>query len=238
MDKPVNSINTSPIADLVRDLIREQNVKISELIQAIALPDSNCLKVQLNSSWYLNENQDVAQAGVDPYVHWLKSGMTEGRLPASDLIAFVRELAAEREQALRLASEEQERALRRLQHESHEREKVLDAEIVQTKLKVRDEIEAQLRTLAEREQAFRLASEEQERALGRLQHESHEREKVLDAEIVQTKLKARDEIEAQLRTLAERERAFAEQLTQLQHAVSEEWAAQMEAGQLQMAALA
>src|SRR3989475_8058713 len=91
---------------------------------------------------------------------------------------------------------------------------------------------------AQREQSLRIGSEEKERELRQSQHEFLERQRVLEAAMAQTKLKARDDVDAQLRTLAERERAFAEQLTQLQQAASRERAAQMEATQQQISALA
>src|SRR2546427_1418790 len=75
---------------------------------------------------------------------------------------------------------------------------------------------------AQREQSLRIGSEEKERELRQSQHEVLERQRVLEAAMAQTKLKARDDVDAQLRTLAERERAFAEQLAQLQQAASRE----------------
>ena len=142
---------------------------------------------------------------------------------------------------------------------------MLEAEIVQTKLKARDEVDAQLRTLAEkertfaeqlsqlqqtaneahaaqieatqlqlntfaqqhaqREQALQLAIKEKESELSQAQYELLEQQRVLEAEIAQTKLQARDEVDTQLRILAEKERTFAEQLSQLQQAVSQEQSA-------------
>src|SRR5207247_8275225 len=75
---------------------------------------------------------------------------------------------------------------------------------------------------AEREQSLRGAIEEKERELRQSQHEFLERQRVLEAAMAQTKLKARDDVDTQLRTLAERERAFAEQLAQLQQAARRE----------------
>ena len=250
------------LANLWQDITSERNAKIAELMNAVAVPDSNLLKAQLSGSWYLQQNPDIVAAGVDPYEHWLNNGMIEGRLPASDSVVLARDLVSEREHSLRVAIEEKERELHQVQHESLERQKVLEVEIVQTRLHARDEVDAQFRTWAERERAFaeqlsqlqqaasqertaqmeaaqqqisalaeqhaqreqslRVAIEEQERELHQVQHESLERQRVLEAEIVQTKLKARDEVDAQLRTLAERERASAEQLSQLQQAASQE----------------
>src|SRR5688572_859494 len=34
-----------------------------------------------DSDWYLSQYPDVAEAGVDPFAHYLQSGATEGREP-------------------------------------------------------------------------------------------------------------------------------------------------------------
>jgi glycosyltransferase involved in cell wall biosynthesis/SAM-dependent methyltransferase len=143
-----------PLANLWQDITSQRNAKIAELLQAVAEPDSNLLKAQLSGSWYLQQNPDIVEAGVDPYEHWLDKGMTEGRLPASDPVVLARDLVSEQEQSLRGAIEEKERELLQRQHESLERQRVLEAEVAQTKLNARDEVDAQLRTLAERESAF------------------------------------------------------------------------------------
>ena len=267
-----------PLANLWREIINQRNPKIAELIRTVAKPDSNLLKAQLSGSWYRQQNPDIVEAGVDPYEHWLNNGMAEGRLPASDLIVLACDLVSEREQSLHVGIEEKEREFRQAQHEFIERQRVLEAESVQAKLRARYEVDAQLRTLTERERAFaeqlsqlqqtaskeraaqievtqqqmsalaeqhaqweqmlRVAIEEKERGFRQVQYESLERQKALETEIVQTRLNARDEVDAQLRTLAERERAFAEQLSQLQQTASKERAAQIEVTQQQMSALA
>jgi len=254
-----------PLAGLWQDITSQRNAKVAELIRAVAVPDSNLLKSQLNGSWYLQQNPDIVEAGVDPYTHWLNNGMAEGRLPATDPVVLARDLVAEREQTLNVVIEEKGRELRQAQHESLERQKVLEAEIVQVKLKARYEVDAQLRMLAERERVFaeqlnqlqqaanqeraaqadaaqlqmaalaerhaqqeqelRMIIEEKGRELRQAQHESLERQKVLEAEIVQVKLKAHVEVEAQLRISAERERAFGEQLNHLQQVANQAQAA-------------
>ncbi|MEQ1556819.1 MAG: glycoside hydrolase family 99-like domain-containing protein, partial [Gallionella sp.] len=227
--------------------------QIGELLAEIAMPDSKTLKEYLTSSWYLQQNQDVIASGVDPYEHWLAFGKSEGRLPSSDPLVLAHELFAEREQSQRRSTEEKDRELRQVQHESLERQKALEAEISQQFTQLQQsanqertaQIEAaqhQMNALAEqhgqRENSLRVAIEEKDRELRQVQHESLERQKALEAEIAQTKLKARYEVETQLRALAERERVFAEQLTQLQQAASHERVAQVTAAQQQMSALA
>jgi len=265
-----------PLADLWRDIAFQRSANILELINEVAKPSSDLLKSQLRGSWYLQQNPDIAKAGVDPYEHWLKKGVTECRMPAADPIALARDLVSERDRSLRVTIEEKEHELRQLQHESLERQKALNADIAQTRLKARADMDAQLRILAERELAFveqlallrqtasqemaaqkeiaqqqmsalsaqhvqqdqllRTALEEKERELRRFQLESLEQLRSREADVAQTRIKARAEMDAQLLTLAERERAFAEQLAKIQQTSNEEMAAQREMAQQQMSA--
>jgi len=41
-----------------------------------------------DAAWYAEQNPDVAQAGVDPYWHWVHAGADEGRLPSPDFNWF------------------------------------------------------------------------------------------------------------------------------------------------------
>src|SRR4029077_6601969 len=122
-----------PLAKLWQDITSQRKPKIAEFINTVGEPDSNLLRAQLGGSWYLQQNPDIAEAGVEPYEHWCNNGMTEGRLPASDPVILARDLVSEREQSLRGAIEEKERELRQSQHEFLERQRVLEATIAQTK---------------------------------------------------------------------------------------------------------
>jgi len=45
-------------------------------------------KIKFNAAWYLIENKDVQQSGMDPYDHYMRFGKREGRLPKPDF--FIR----------------------------------------------------------------------------------------------------------------------------------------------------
>ncbi len=277
LPKSSSGIFEQSLDDLWRDISRQRNQTISELIAVVAQPDSTLLKAQFSGLWYQQQNPDLIRAGVDPYQHWISNGISEGRLPAAVPVDLAKMLIAEREQSLQQAVAEKERELCQVQQETQERQRELDATIVQTKLKARDEIEAQLRALVERERSFgdqlaqlhesasqqRIAEQEtarremealieqhtqreqsllqamaeKERELRRVQQETQERQRELDATIAQTKLKARYEVGALLRALAERERSFGDQLAQLHESASQQRIAEQETARREMEAL-
>lgn len=69
---------------------------IARLIFAVAGRDSQLLRSLLTSQWYLERNPDVVAAGQDPYEHWLRCGMDEGRLPCDDPLALLDRFMQER----------------------------------------------------------------------------------------------------------------------------------------------
>ncbi len=69
---------------------------VTQIIGTIAVPGSKVLREALSSQWYAERNQDVRNAGFDPYSYWCDFGMKEGRLPAPDLEKLMAELSAER----------------------------------------------------------------------------------------------------------------------------------------------
>lgn len=78
--------------------VLKQDIKISKLLETIAIPDSILLKEQINSEWYLQKNKDVAESNIDPYEHWITTGIGEGRTVTSDPISLSRKLMLEREE--------------------------------------------------------------------------------------------------------------------------------------------
>jgi glycosyltransferase involved in cell wall biosynthesis len=90
---------------------------VNAILRAVAAPESECLRRRLNDPWYLRAYPDLARAGVDTYVHWMKSGVKEGRLPAPDLVELAEELLVEREAALRAVIEAKERELCRVKEQ-------------------------------------------------------------------------------------------------------------------------
>lgn len=69
---------------------------VAKLIGAVAGRDSALLKSFLRGAWYLEQNPDLATAGVDPYEHWLSHGAGEGRLPCADPLSLLDDLLQER----------------------------------------------------------------------------------------------------------------------------------------------
>lgn len=69
---------------------------ITKLIGALASRNSAVLKSCLSSTWYLEQNPDLAAARVDPYEHWLSYGVGEGRLPCADPLSLLDRLTQER----------------------------------------------------------------------------------------------------------------------------------------------
>ncbi|MGF6645081.1 hypothetical protein [Paraburkholderia sp. GAS82] len=84
-----------PVAQTVSSPAKGNPV-VTQIIGTIAVPGSKVLREALSSQWYAERNQDVRNAGFDPYSHWCDFGMKEGRLPAPDLEKLMAELSAER----------------------------------------------------------------------------------------------------------------------------------------------
>jgi len=69
---------------------------VARLIFAVAGRDSQPLRSLLTSQWYIERNPDILAARQDPYEHWLRVGMDEGRLPCDDPLALLDSLMRER----------------------------------------------------------------------------------------------------------------------------------------------
>lgn len=280
------------IDELWREISSQSNAQVAKVLRAIAGKNSNALKSQLGSQWYLQQYPDIAVSGEDPYKHWLENGVTEGRLPASDLIGFAEALVSERMQAVEqplteLVQQHQDREkelqgllsekkaeIRQERQVAYAKQRELETANIQTKLKARLEVDAELRMLVERErvlggQIFQLQEKveqvqvmhmekilqqqetyakqketlqekfhqqlaelaqqnhahvlklqdlllEKEAELQQAQRSTYEKQRELEKEIGQIKLKTRDEVDTVLRELSERERVLGDQILQLQ----------------------
>jgi hypothetical protein len=89
-----------------------------------------------------------------------------------------------------------------------------------------------------RESSLQQMLSEKESEIRNIYKEFQDRERILDSEITQTKLKARDEIDNQLSLLVEREKSFSEQLITLQRITNQERIADQEATRQQIVAMA
>lgn len=235
------------LAGLCENTTTQQNINLLQLIKDIADPSSERLKTQLRGSWYLDKNQDIAAvAGIDPYEHWQRNGVKECRIPAPDPFALARELVMEREARVLRACEESRQELLQAQNDSLELKKQLEAEVAQARFNALAESDAQIRLLSEqimasqhqllalneqhaqREQALHLAIAEKEREIQRVQTASVEHSKLLEKEIAQNELKARQEKEGLHRELAEREKIFSEKYFLLQQSFAKEAAEQQD----------
>jgi GT2 family glycosyltransferase/glycosyltransferase involved in cell wall biosynthesis/SAM-dependent methyltransferase len=214
------------------------------ILKVIAGPASSRLKEKLNDPWYLQRNPDVSAEGVDPYEHWMTWGAGEGRLPAPDVESLALELNAEREAPIHAALVRSEQELRDAradwlarQHaleEAHlqaltERERVFAGQLTELQTRTGQERDAQHAALAHelaaaraeydrREQRNRGELAEHERRFQEREQALLERQRNLEAELE----RARQQIEAELRAHAERERTFADQLMQQQRVTAEE----------------
>ena len=189
----------------------------------------------------LNAQQEKREQGLRAEIHAKEQELSRHQ-----------EEALERERALEEVVE-QTRLEARLEVEAHlrmlvERERAVAEQFSHQQQSAREEREAQRDTFdhqlkvlgaqyEERELRLRAAIEQKERDFRTLQGESVEQRKGLEAVIGQNRIAANYAVEAQLRALVERERAFAEQLS-LQHKLAnEEREAQREATNRQLQAL-
>lgn len=65
-----------------------RRIKATFLRSKLAKDQAKCKKIKFDAAWYLSQNEDVKQDGVNPYDHYVLFGKTEGRLPMPD--PFVR----------------------------------------------------------------------------------------------------------------------------------------------------
>jgi len=157
--------------------------KILDLIVAVLEQDQDAFQKEFNPGWYLNRNTDVAAAGVDPYQHYIRSGASERRFPSADLVAFIRAALPDH--------------LHALNKQLNQASLLADAKLLE---------------LAEMEMTFSAQllkiKDSHEQQKGELKREHAEREQTTLIQLAQ----ARQLTETQLLIMAEREKAFSEQL--------------------------
>jgi O-antigen biosynthesis protein len=190
---------------------------VAGILKAIADPTSAHLKEKLADSWYLERNQDVAARGIDPVEHWMNWGASEGRLPTANVESFARELVAEREQHLHVQLEAKDAELKKSTADGLAREQSLEEAQRRERATTHAEYE-------KREERVRTEFAEQQRRLSESNEALLVRQRTLESQLERAQVVARDQMEAELRALADRERAFAEQLVQQQRQASDEQA--------------
>ncbi len=223
--------------DNLNQSINAHNAEITELIISALKQDENCFQGSFNSQWYLKKYPDIADAGIDPYLHYISVGTREGRLPSDDIAAFVRDGLSGRlkelngqihnakgavqaqllelaecekthSQQLRLTEQAHGREMEEQNSRHAEREQALVVQLTQS----RGQIEGYLIELAEREkthsQQLWLAEQAHEREKEEENRRHAEREQAL---VVQLAI-ARQQIEGYLIELTEREKTHSQQL--------------------------
>src|SRR5258706_11014389 len=199
---------------------RGRNKLLTGFIRNIAAPSSGVLRQALREEWYKANNADVVSQGMDPEMHWHNYGHAEGRLPAKDLRALVENLVAERVQlqharlcdALSASENQQYKLIESLrEREVHfdarleewrkgaQRERELDRESAQLQLAARAE-EFERREAEFTQELINLKAE-----VLSAHKDADESSKTLRNEIVSLRLRARYEVEALLRSEAEKE---------------------------------
>jgi GT2 family glycosyltransferase/glycosyltransferase involved in cell wall biosynthesis len=224
---------------LVDELSRSvdaNKVKITDLVISALKQDPNAFQESFDSGWYLEKYRDVAEAGVDPYQHFITFGAKEGRVPSHDVAKCVRDGLSDRlkELSARIGREEllsQGRLLELAEKDNKhlgQLQEILRAHEQQTedltrqhavredasRLELADarrKIEGYLLELARHEEAhsdrLRLAEQAHEHQKEELIRRHAACERVQLAELAD----ARGQIERQLIEAAERERVHAEE---------------------------
>lgn len=75
-----------------KQTIKAQNAMLVESIQLLASRGVQIPRSACDGTWYLKRYPDVANAGMDPYQHYVSHGIQEGRWPAPDLAQHLRQL--------------------------------------------------------------------------------------------------------------------------------------------------
>jgi len=71
--------------------VQTPDQQLRSIIQSAIAADSRIFADVFDKDWYLRKHPDVAVAGIDAYQHYLDAGLAEGRAPADDTAAFVRD---------------------------------------------------------------------------------------------------------------------------------------------------
>ncbi|MGF6933090.1 GT2 family glycosyltransferase/glycosyltransferase involved in cell wall biosynthesis [Paraburkholderia sp. UCT70] len=253
--------------DTLNRCIATTNEANSGLVKAAQEQDQNVFRKSFDAKWYLETNPDVAAAGHDPYLHYIKDGVTEGRHPSADLVGLIRVALPERlkelnaelnhvkflaeQQSFQLAEREKEfseklQDLKR-QHEQQEgedrrqyaeRERTCLADLALA----RQQLDAQMLVVAQRENAFSQQLQELRQTHDEQKGEQSRQYALREQRHLVQLTFARNQLEARLLELAQRERAFCERLQEIQQAYEqhkdEQRRKHAEAEQLYLAELA
>jgi GT2 family glycosyltransferase len=237
----VNEFNRFDIPlRLIDDLSRCVNVhkvEVTDLMISALKQDPNAFRDSFESGWYLEKYRDIAEAGVDPYHHFITLGAKEGRDPSGNVAKCVRDGLSDRLRELnaRIRCEEQLSQARMLElaekenkhliqlqeiRLAHERQKeelkrlhsVREGASLLDLADSRRKIESHVIELIKHEEAhsdrLRLAEQAHEQQREELTRRHADSEQAYVAEIAD----ARRQIEKQLIEAAERERAHSEQI--------------------------
>lgn len=231
------------------DVATVRAIQICKMLDAVAMPGSLLMKECLRGAWYAEQNSDVVAAGEEPYAHWIRSGITEGRVPSPDPFSFLMDLLEERERKLKteLEKNDREKSQLRLELESQlrasaDREAAFAEQFATLQRAASDDRREYLdgaqknmdvlgANYAERESALRFAAEERERQWEAERKEFIERERRLEDELGQQRMMVRETQELQASKQAEMERSFADQLALVYQNASAERSAIMDAAQ-------
>lgn len=233
---------SAQIANLNQSIVVHDR-KITDLLRAALEQDQNVFQKLFDPEWYKKKYPDIDTAGVEPYQHYVRYGVREGRIPSTDLTTFVshgvldrlKELSAqvnqgkslsevqlaelaERENAFSQKLQETQQAHEQQKGEQSrehaEREQAYLAQLAQT----RQQIETQLLQMAEREKVFSQQLQEIQQAHEQQKGEQSREHAAREQDYLAQLGQARQQIEAQLLELAEREKAFSQHLREIQQA--------------------
>lgn len=225
---------------LIDDLSRSVNlhkVEVADLMISALKQDPNSFRDSFESGWYLEKYRDIAEAGIDPYQHFITLGAKEGRDPSRDVAKCVRDGLSDRlrelnarirceellsqARMLELADKENkhlgqvqeilrahEQKIEELNRQHSVRENASLIELADSRRKIESHfIELAKHEVAHSEQ-LRLAEQAYVNQREELTRRHAEREQAYLAELAD----AREEIEKRLAELVDRERVHFEEL--------------------------
>lgn len=67
----------------------DQEHKLQVLFKELVSYDKSMLRDGFDSAWYLTEYPDVAKSSIDPYEHYICSGIFEGKYPSVNLVSTI-----------------------------------------------------------------------------------------------------------------------------------------------------
>ncbi len=195
------------LADQMTVQIHHLNSEMTGIIKSVLKQNQNIFQKAFDAEWYVKTYPYIGPAAVDPYQHYIHSGILEGRMPSVDLANFMREgvlahlqeFDTQRKEVQRLI-ETQLQQLREQEKANSEREQEFNTQLLAIQQQTSQELAEQAHKHSERERA--------------LHQQYAESEQVLLAQFALV----RHQLDTQLLASAEREREFSEQLQEILHA--------------------